>query len=221
MMRMSLKLTAVATLLLTTGSVLAQETTFSQKEFTDVPRTSAGYEGIEYLRSHNVIKGYQDGTYRPNTRINRAEFVMLITNPYILDTNDMNDCVNDNIPETTEIVFFPDVRKSAWYATPVCFAKVSHIVDGYPDGTFKPAENINFVEAAKIIAGVFSLQTKNEDMGEFWYKPYVQVLAEQHAIPTSITRFDQILTRGEMAEIIYRLKADKETKASATYESIR
>ena len=220
-MHISLRIGVATSMLLMSGMAFAQDTTFSQKPFTDVPANSAGYEGIEYLRSHNVIKGYADGTYKPDTRINRAEFVMLVTNPFILDTNDMNECLKTHIPEDMETVFFPDVAKSVWYAAPVCFATVSNIVDGYPDGTFRPGESINFVEAAKIISNVFSIQVKDEADGEFWYRPYVQSLSDLHAIPTSITRFDQILTRGEMAEILYRLKADRMDKASATIGSIK
>jgi hypothetical protein len=221
-MRHSLRLgIAASSMLVMSVTAFAQDTTFSQKPFTDVPKSSAGYEGIEYLRTHNVIKGYADGTYKPDTRINRAEFVMLVTNPFILDTNDMNECLKTNVPENVQTVFFPDVDKSVWYASPVCFAKMSRIVDGYPDGTFRPGESINFVEAAKIISNVFSIQVKNEENTEFWYRPYVQSLSDLHAIPTSIKRFDQILTRGEMAEILYRLKADKMDKASATMGSIK
>ncbi len=46
-------------------------------------------------------------------------------------------------------------------------------------------------------------------------------LAKLKAIPTSILRFDQKITRGEMAEIVYRLKTGNNDKAGASYESLR
>lgn len=168
-----------------------------------------------------MLKGYLDGTFKPDTRINRAEFVKFIVNPLILDANNLSACLRTHVPDPLQTVFFPDVRKDAWYATEVCFAKVSHLIDGYPDGTYRPASSINFVEAAKIISNVFSLQIENDETGEFWYRPYVRRLSELHAIPVTIKRFDQKLTRGEMAEIVYRLKADREDKASASFSGIQ
>ncbi len=186
-----------------------------------MPQGNTYYEGIEYLRTHNVLKGYLDGTFKPLTRINRAEFIKFVINPLILDTNKMSDCLNNNLTKSGTTVFFRDVARDSWYATEVCFAKINTLIDGYPDGTYKPAANINFAEAAKIISNVFSLQIEKKDTGEFWYRPYVQRLSDLHAIPTSIKRFDQILTRGEMAEIVYRLKADREDKASASFSALR
>lgn len=207
--------------MLFSGTAFAQDTVFSQNPFTDVPANSTYFESIEYLRTQNVVKGYLDGTYQPDTRINRAEFAEFAINPFILDTNNMSNCLNENVPATTTTVFFSDVSKDSWYATDVCFAKINHIIDGYPDGTYRPANSINFVEAAKIISNVFSLNIEKNETGEFWYRPYVQRLSDLHAIPVSIKRFDQTLTRGEMAEIVYRLKVDATQKASATISNLR
>ncbi len=216
----TLSLAVLGSMLLGSTVAFAEDAAFSQKAFIDVPTTSAYFEGIEYLRTHNVLKGYLDGTFKPNTRINRAEFVKFVVNPLILDTNNLSACISANMKDDDMSVFFPDVARDSWYAPEVCFAKVNTLIDGYPDGTYRPDGNINFVEAAKIISNVFSLQVEAADSGEFWYRPYVQRLSDLHAIPTTIKRFDQILTRGEMAEMVYRLKADREDKASANISAI-
>lgn len=199
----------------TAGTGFAADAAFSQKAFTDVKSTDVSFEAIEYLRSNNVIKGYLDGTFQPDRRLSRAEFVKFITNPFILDTTRINDCVPAETTEDSTTVFFPDVAKDAWYATEVCFAKTKRIIDGYPDGMFRPNHTINFVEGAKILSNVFTLEVENEAPGAYWYRPYTQRLSDLHAIPTSITRLDKPLTRREMAEIIFRLKTDK-TNASYT-----
>jgi|CXWL01.1.fsa_nt_gi hypothetical protein len=212
---------AVLGSVLITGTAFAEDAAFSQKAFIDVPVGSTYYEGIEYLRTHNVLKGYLDGTFKSNTHINRAEFMKFVVNPLILDTNNLSDCMNLNLGAGTTTVFFNDVSIDAWYASEVCFGKMKRIIDGYPDGTFRPAQSINFVEAAKILSNVFSLEVGLPDTGEFWYVPYVKRLSDLHAIPTSVTRFDQILTRGEMAEIVFRLKADREDKSFQSFDAIR
>lgn len=199
-----------------TGTVLAQSTstTFSQEPFTDVSVNNANYQAIEYLRTQNIVKGYMDGTFRPNAIINRAEFVEFIINPFILDTNGMGICVNANTSSTSTKVFFSDVSKDAWYAENLCFAKTKRLIDGYPDGSFRPANSINFVEAAKIISNVFGMNIEAYQTGEFWYRPYVQSLSDLHAIPTNIRRMNQTLSRADMAQIVYRLKVDSTQKLS-------
>ena len=202
-----------------TGTAFAQSTTFSQKPFTDVPSTSADYQAIEYLRTQKVIKGYMDGTFKPNSIINRAEFVEFIINPYILDTNGMGTCVKTNTAEASDTVFFTDVKKGMWYAENICFAKIHNIINGYPDKTFRPSKSINFVEAAKIINNVFSLNIGAYQSGEFWYRPYVQSLSDLHAIPTNIKRMSQTLSRADMAHIVYRLKIDSTDKTSMGFNA--
>lgn len=217
----SLRLLIIGSLFISSAAFAQTESVFSQKEFTDVPVGSTYYEGIEYLRTQNVLKGYLDGQFKPGNRINRAEFLMFIVNPLILDTNNLSNCLPENASATEKNIFFSDIPNDAWYGAEACFSKTKGLVNGYPDGTFGPAKYINFVEAAKIISNVFALDVKVEAEGEFWYRPYVQRLSDLHAIPASITRFDQTMTRGEVAEIVFRLKADRADKASASFSSIR
>lgn len=205
--------------LATTTSVSAQ--LFAPDPFTDVPESSPYHEAIEHLRTNNVLKGYQDGTFRPEARINRAEFVKLIANPYILDTARLNECLNEELDEDDQTVFFPDVRRDSWYAREVCLAKVKQLIDGYPDGTYRPGEYISFVEAAKILGNTFVMQTNPEPNDERWFMPYVNKLSEVRAIPTSIRTFDQTLTRGEMAEMLFRLKTQSTNRPSRTASQIR
>ncbi len=95
------------------------------------------------------------------------------------------------------------------------------IVNGYPDGTFRPTDPINFVEAAKVASKVLELHAQGGAEGgndPRWYTVYVLRLSERNSIPTSIKTFDQVLTRGEMAEMIYRLAAEKTNLPSNHFE---
>ncbi|HLG25316.1 MAG TPA: S-layer homology domain-containing protein, partial [Candidatus Gracilibacteria bacterium] len=93
----------------------------------------------------------------------------------------------------------------------------NEIISGYPDGTFKPAQNINFAEASKIVVNAFGYETVDDAV---WYRPYVEKLAELNAIPESIDGFDHKVTRGEMVEMIYRLREKLTDKPSQTYAEL-
>lgn len=172
--------------------------------FSDVPNTHPNYEAIMYVQAQNIVEGYADGTFHPDNPINRAEFTKIITEAYYQGQATGDNCFSDVGTE--------------WFAKYICFDKSFNFIIGYSDGSFHPANNINFVEAAKILVNVKGLTVMPDPT--FWYKPYVEKLAEANAIPASITSFNQQVTRGEMAEMVYRLKANITNQPSKTYEQL-
>jgi hypothetical protein len=92
------------------------------------------------------IEGYDDGTFRPNNNVNRAEALKMILASKIaveLITGGSMD--------------FSDISGEEWFVDYVAYAVAEDIVEGYSDGTFKPGNPITRAEAAKIISLVYSL----------------------------------------------------------------
>ncbi len=177
--------------------------------FPDVASTHTNVDAINHMQRAKIIEGYPDGSYQPDRQINRAEFTKIIVGAYFT-ADEINKC------DTSKLTF-PDTSKDTWYSPYVCLAVEEGIIDGYPDGTFKPGDQINFVESAKIILEASTTGTYNDTI---WYKPYVEGLESEKAIPTTITKFDHEITRGEMAEMIYRLLENITTKTSLTYADL-
>jgi hypothetical protein len=172
--------------------------------FPDVYPSHPNAEAITYVQEEGIVSGYPDGTFGPDRTMNRAEFLKIVleatqSEPHCSDTRS----------------FFSDVPLDAWFAAYVCRAKQLNLIQGYPDGTFRPGATINFAEAAKIIAHATGIPTTTD--ANVWYQGSVEFLAKRQAIPLSIPSFDHALTRGEMAEIIWRINAKITTKPSRTY----
>lgn len=187
----------------------AQAAVFLKGTFPDVPFSHPNEDAVAYLVKNGIVSGYPDGTFQPERAINRAEFTKIVIgsrfSPLAID-----GCLPSIPPALlfSRSLVFPDVARHQWFAKYACKAKVSGMIGGYPDGTFRPAVDINFAEAAKILANSFSPSAIAPSEASAWYEPFVRFLEERRAIPPSIKSFDQILTRGEMAEMAYRLHAD-------------
>ncbi len=186
--------------------------------FRDVAYDYEYREAIEYVEEKGIIEGYLDGRYyRPKTQINRAEFIkILIAGRY--DEQVIQSCIQPYKDKQWWYVYFPDIETKQWYAPYVCVAQQEGIIHGYPDRTFRPAENISFVEAAKIITNVFRLPKGSGS--RTWYEPYVRSLEERKAIPPTIDHFASLITRAEVAEIIYLLDTEITNKPSKTYAQL-
>jgi len=168
--------------------------------FPDVKSSHPHYEAINYLQENGIIAGNPDGSYRAESSISRAAFTKIIVETYF----------GRSLAESCEVsnLDFSDVPGDAWFAPYVCVAKIEGLIEGYPDNTFRPGDGINVAEASKII----SAHRKGTRVGTPWYRPYIEDLAEEGSLPEEITAVEQLLNRGMMAEIIYRLKAKVKQK---------
>lgn len=188
--------------------------------FSDVDTSTANYDqalAIDWLKENGVVQGYSDGTFRPNNLVNRAEFLKMLYETIGMDGHD------------DTVLSFTDVPASGWYIKYVKEAFATHVVDGYPDGTFRPEKSINYAEAIKIVMNGFfdvdDLHLNNvyrlcvadlsymSELPNAWYWKYVHVADNYCIIPeyllTGIAGFDpaDFVTRGSMAELLYRAKA--------------
>ena len=111
-------------------------------DYTDVAADSWYNNAISTLSNMGIINGYEDGTFKPNAPITRAEFTAIATR-FFDYTAEYDGAFND-------------VSRSAWYADCVQAAVDMGLVDGYPDGGFHPNSNITRAEAVTIVNRVLN-----------------------------------------------------------------
>ncbi|MDD5741950.1 MAG: S-layer homology domain-containing protein [Candidatus Peribacteraceae bacterium] len=157
---------------------------------------------IEYLSDKGVIGGYPDGTFRPLNTVNRAELLKILVGGQgaapTVDT--YNNC-------------FPDVTNE-WFAPFVCYAKEQGWVGGYPDGTFRPANTVNTVEAIKMVVNAQGYQVPEsvpsyqyDDVDNAaWYAPYVKAAKDKGILEPISGNLGTAsdMKRGSISEVIYR-----------------
>ena len=101
---------------------------------------------INYAVSKGFIKGYSDGTFKPNQTITRAEFAQMIS-----------VFVKDGYPGSSN---FKDV-KGHWASDAINELYGNKNIKGFPDGTFKPNQKLTRAEAVTILNSVFGRNTKS------------------------------------------------------------
>lgn len=113
--------------------------------FADVPLDAWFHPFVEKLNTHSIIQGYPDGLYGPANTTNRAEFLKMVLEAARPEENFAAPADDP----------FVDVSKTEWFAPYVAYAKTEGIVEGYADGTFRPAEPVLRSEAVKLLVESF------------------------------------------------------------------
>ncbi|MDX9970442.1 MAG: S-layer homology domain-containing protein [Candidatus Gracilibacteria bacterium] len=208
--------------------------------FTDVSTENEFSTYINWLQDQGVVQGYEDGTFGVYKDINRAEFLkMLYETIGGIDTS--------KFPKQSP---FPDVSENIWYYKYVTQAYIDGVVQGYTDGTFKPENNITLAEALKIVEEAFFTEdemkegegcsslsvyhsckenslTENElscvqienmhwAFGYFCKDKYLNLSGM-----SSFIILDKSITRGLMAQLLYRSKAVRDNGFKPFTDSLK
>ena len=116
-----------------------RESYWSQSSgFTDVASGAWYNNAVSTLTRAGILDGYEDGSFRPNTSITRAEFTKIAVSFFKHVGGASSNPFND-------------VPDSAWYAEFVKAAAELGLIDGYEDGTFRPNAPITRAEACTIV----------------------------------------------------------------------
>ncbi|MFA6305160.1 MAG: beta-propeller domain-containing protein [Candidatus Gracilibacteria bacterium] len=191
--------------------------------FSDMREDDMSYKAVYFLANEGVVKGYSDGTFGLDKEINRAEFLKIVmeAKDKIVKEEVSGDGAKVSDSDVTAWEgsnCYKDV-KNEWFAPYICSATLAGWVSGYSDGTFRPADTINFAEASKIISNILELSVSTGS-SKNWYEGYVKALSVKEAIPSTVVSFDYKLKRGDMAEIIWRVSDDVTYKVSNTYAAL-
>lgn len=116
-----------------------RESYWSQSSgFTDVASGAWYNNAVSTLTRAGILDGYEDGSFRPNASITRAEFTKIAVSFFKHVGGASSNPFND-------------VPDSAWYAEFIKAAAELGLIDGYEDGTFRPNAPITRAEACTIV----------------------------------------------------------------------
>jgi hypothetical protein len=142
--------------------------------FPDVSGTRF-QDSAEYLRGLGVIVGDPDGSFYPLRQITRAEAVKIVI------------MVLGRGGDTAALAGSPAFPDTAghWASGFVALARNLEVVDGFPDGTFKPNDLVTYAQMAKMLVEAAGL---GPDLAYSWPDNYVRV-AQAHGMLSQVPGF--------------------------------
>ena len=103
--------------------------------FNDVAKNCWAANYIGYMQQFGIVTGYEDGSFRPDAPVTRAEFAAIASRFEKLTQGSKS---------------FTDVPDTHWAVKYINFAATRGWVTGYSDGTFKPENPITRAEVAAV-----------------------------------------------------------------------
>jgi len=95
---------------------------------------------VQLMAARGIVKGMSETAFAPDSNVTRAQFAALMLRTMDIDETGATGTI------------FSDVAAGAWYAGAVEAAASNALINGYPDGSFKPDASITREEMAAIIS---------------------------------------------------------------------
>ena len=148
----------------------AEDVAPASEELKKVPSDVIGTEyekAVARLVAFNVLDGYKDGTYRPEQDVTRAEFAKILVEAL---------GIGNAARAAQGKVIFPDVPASHWASGYVNVASGQGLLVGFPDGNFRPEDQVTYAEALTML--VRSLGYQDEFLKGVWPGSHIAKAAE-------------------------------------------
>lgn len=172
--------------------------------FNDLSETHYAYVAITALTGKGLIKGYEDGTFKPDQAVTRAEFAIMITRALGMQSS------------AGYQHHFSDVELNSWYAKELIIALNNGVTKGFTASRYAPTQSIPREQAAIMLANVSRNQSTSNVQASFsdqndivsWAKEDVAYSVARGTLkgyPDGTFKPKSKITRAEATMMIYRL----------------
>lgn len=177
----------VAALAIASSSFVAMAATYP-----DVTPDASYYSAVEQLSALGMIAGFDDGTFKADEKVTRAQMAKLVVGAKnLLAAAEAN---------TTQK--FTDVPATHWAVGYVAEGVAQQIINGTSDTTFDPEATVTFAQAMKMLVNACGYEPYAQNAGG-WPNGYLSWGTEL-GINKGVTGVgnDTELTRGQVAQMI-------------------
>lgn len=186
-------ISAVAALSLSASSIAALAV-----NFPDVEDTASYAQAVQELSALDVISGFEDGTFKPDELVTRAQISKMIVDALAEGKEAAASSVSSK---------FSDVNAAGegghWATGYINQGTTDGWISGYSDTEFGPDDNVTYVQAQKMLVAALGYDIYATAKGGWpaGYKLYASSLDITKGVQ-GVTSDDQQLTRAQVAQMI-------------------
>ncbi|MDR1065965.1 MAG: InlB B-repeat-containing protein [Clostridiales bacterium] len=159
-------------------------------QFTDVDSSVWYHDAVTYLKAHGILNGYEDGTFRPDQPVTKAEITKVA-----VSFGEINDDYED--------ASFADITENSWESIYVNAAVANGWFDMTEDGTFGSNEFVSRAQVISIINKVLnrSIDSEGVDRAASLYTDINRTHWAYQDIMEASTNYEDIETYEEARRI--------------------
>ncbi|WP_141506494.1 S-layer homology domain-containing protein [Paenibacillus luteus] len=147
---------------------------------------------VEELTALGIIGGYEDGTFKPDNEITRAELAKIIV---IASGNGAAAITLQTVKSA-----FTDVKSNEWYTGYINAAQAKGYIQGY-NGKFRPSDNVKNEEVIAVLVRALGYQ-ENKLTGAWPYNYLIAAQSDETNIVGNVTVVaGKNATRGDVAQL--------------------
>jgi len=163
--------------------------------FSDVDSEHKNYEAILSMSEKKIVNGYDDGSFKPDNSVTRAELCVIIARAAGYKKNTGN--YSEDLP-------FSDVDSSYWAEDYIKFAYNKGIVNGMGDGTFLPAGGVTYEQAVKMLICFTGLEEDARKIeGIKWYSGYLETAYDRGLLENINLVVTKSANRSDIVQILH------------------
>ncbi len=166
---------------------------FSAFAYTDVAEGTKVAEAVGILSNLGIFTGFEDGTFKPNDTVTRAQMAAIICRTLGYE---------DQAQASTGSTIFNDVSASHWASGYINVAQSLQIVNGYGNGNFGPEDQVTYEQAIKMIVVALGYELDAQAKGG-WSTGYLAVAAREGISKNSNGVVGAPAARGTIAVLVY------------------
>lgn len=150
-------------------------------------------DAINLCQALGIIQNYEDGTFRPDNKVTRAEFSTILIRLLSLEQ------AAEAIDEPSK---FNDVADNHWAKKQINLLYTLGYINGVGNGQFMPDGNITYEQAVKTLVVILGYGVLADTSSEPWYTTYITIGAKIGLLKKTQFEISETLTRAQLAQLI-------------------
>ena len=161
--------------------------------YTDVAEGTIVSEAVDILSGLNILTGFEDGTFRPDETVTRAQMAAIICRTLGYE---------DQAQSSMGTTIFNDVAADHWASGYINVAQAQQIINGYGDGNYGPEDKVTYEQAVKMIVSALGYDIAAQAKGGY-PTGYLAIASAEGITKSANGKVGDAAARSTIAVLVY------------------